>query len=520
MAGRNLFADQPVKGRNLFAETPAQPAQPQEISWGDVPSAALSNLGSSAGQFASDIAQPFLHPIDTAKALGNLGLGAVQKLIPGEQESEKYADAVGQFIADRYGSEEAFKQTIAKDPVGVLADFSTVLTGGGALAARAPGMAGKVGKIAQTAGKAVDPVNLAGKTAGVVGSKVVSPVVKTGLGVLTGTGGEAISEAVKAGRAGGETGRAFTDQMRGVAPVEDVVSDAKFALNQMKQERGEMYRAGMEGVKSDASVIDFKPIDKAVSKVMGTGEFKGEVIKPKAQGAMLEIAQAVEDWKKLDPAEFHTPEGLDALKQKIYDIGSSYDPMKEKQARAVADQVYNAIKGEIVKQAPEYADVMKGYERSSELIGDIEKTLSVNPKANVDTTVRKLQSVMRNNANTNYGRREDLARQLEQAGAANLFPRLAGQAMSSAAPRGLQGAGTGLAGLGMGAGIMSGTVNPASLALLPLTSPRAIGEVAYYGGKGAKLGRRAAELAAPIAGYGPRMGAYQSGRLAQELKGR
>lgn len=521
MAGRDLFAsDNAPKGRNLFAEPqPTPTAQPdQELSWSDVPMQAFSNIPSSAAQFAQDMATPFMEPVETAKALGNVGLGAIQKLIPGEQSSEKYADMVGQFIEDRYGSEDAFKNTIAKDPVGVLADFSTVLTGGGALAARAPGMAGKAGNIAKSAGLSIDPVNIAAKGASIANNRIAAPVTKTVLGTLTGAGGQAVGEAYKAGQSRSRQAQAFTDQMRGIAPVEDVVTSAKSALNEMKQQRAAQYRSGMGDVKARQEVIDFKPIDKAVSKVLETGQFKGQTIRPKAAGAMQEVFEAVENWKSLDPSEYHTPEGLDALKQQIYDIGSSYDPMTQKQARMVADQVYNSIKSEIVKQAPEYAKVMKDYEQASELINDIEKTLSVNPKANVDTTVRKLQSVMRNNANTNYGRRENLARELESMGATELFPALSGQAMSSPAPRGLQGAGTALSGLGIGAGIMSGGVSPLALSLLPLTSPRAVGELSYYTGRGADLAKRAAQNVAPAVSYGPRMGAVYSGRLTQELQ--
>ena len=46
-------------------------------------------------------------------------------------------------------------------------------------------------------------------------------------------------------------------------------------------------------------------------------------------------------------------------------------------ARRVADQAYQAIRGTIIKQAPEYADIMRGYEQASDQIREIEKTLSL-----------------------------------------------------------------------------------------------------------------------------------------------
>ncbi len=120
------------------------------------------NILPSAGRFASDMAQPFIHPIDTSRAVGNLAMGAVEKLIPGEQGHERYADQVGHFIKDRYGSFDAVKQTAMSDPVGMLADASGLLTGGGMLAARAPG---KIGKAMSGAGAAIDPLNVAANTA-------------------------------------------------------------------------------------------------------------------------------------------------------------------------------------------------------------------------------------------------------------------------------------------------------------------------------------------------------------------
>ena len=85
--------------------------------------------------------------------------------------------------------------------------------------------------------------------------------------------------------------------------------------------------------------------------------------------------------------------------------------------------------------------------------------------------MRKLQSLMRNNVNTNYGNRLELAGTLEDNGA-DIMNAVAGQAASSLTPRGLQGLAA------TGAGVAS-LANPATLAVLPFTSPRLMGELAY-----------------------------------------
>jgi len=124
------------------------------------PAEMVSNIPQSAYQFGREMVQPLLHPLQTAKALANLGMGVAEKAIPGEQEHEQYANQVGEFIRSRYGSMDSFKQTMMQDPVGVLADASMLLTGGGLAGARLPGIAGQVARGVQKAGTAIDPINV------------------------------------------------------------------------------------------------------------------------------------------------------------------------------------------------------------------------------------------------------------------------------------------------------------------------------------------------------------------------
>jgi len=187
------------------------------------------------------------------------------------------------------------------------------------------------------------------------------------------------------------------------------------------------------------------------------------------------LKSIIDDWGGSSPAKYHTPEGLDALKRAVGDIRES-TPYGTP-SRKVADSVYNAVKTEINKQAPTYAKTMKDYSEATELISEIEGAL-LNRKS-PDTAMRKLQSLMRNNVNTNYGRRAELAKALEAGGGQEIIPSLAGQSLSAIAPRGLQGA----VAAGTGA---SGLLNPALLAALPMQSPRLVGEVALKTGQAAK----------------------------------
>ncbi len=132
---------------------------------------------------------------------------------------------------------------------------------------------------------------------------------------------------------------------------------------------------------------------------------------------------------------------------------------------------------------------MKGYEEASGVIKEIEKTLSLNPKASVDTALRKLQSVLRDNVNTNYGRRAELVDFLTRAGAPHLMEKLAGQSLSSVSPRGLSRVIVG----GEGASALGALAlgHPGAAAALGggilTSSPRLVGGTAHLLGAASRL---------------------------------
>ena len=294
----------------------------------------------------------------------------------------------------------------------------------------------------------------------------IASVAKNTLGMTTGAGADTFSTAYRAGKDGSTT---FLDNMRGNVPMTDVLDSAKQALTNMRLARGAEYRTGMAGVAADKTVIDFAPIDKAINSISSMGSYKGQVLNKNAAGTVDEITGLVNQWKSLNPAEFHTPEGLDALKQAIGDIRDA--TQFGTPGRKAADSAYNAVKNEVAAQAPTYSKVMKDYTTASETLKEVERALSLGDKAAADTSMRKLQSLMRNNVNTNYGNRLGLAKTLEQNGA-DILPAVAGQAASSWTPRGLQGM------VATGAGVTS-LLHPPTLAALPFTSPRLMGEAAY-----------------------------------------
>lgn len=444
---------------------------------------AIKNTPSSAANLVKNTAQAVMHPIETATNIGMVGKGVMQKLgIMSGEDATPYADAVGKMLVDRYGSGEAIKKTLATDPIGMAADIATVLGGVELAGARIPGVAGQVSRAAGAVGRAVDPLTLAGK--GAVGA---GKLAAEGLGVTTGAGSDAIKIAAQAGAEGGAAGRAFRDAMSGADSGDAIVATAKQAVAGLRIQRGNIYRKEMGKIGADDTVLDFGKVDQAVEKVSGVKNFKGQDISPKTAGIRKEINDTIGAWKELDPKEFHTAEGLDALKQKIGNIRDATQFGTPE--RVVADNVYNAIKDTIVKQAPDYAKVMKGYQEASDEIREIEKTLSLNPKASIDTSLRKILSALRDNVNTNYGKRKELVGFLARSGATHLLQRIAGKSLSAAAPRGLaRSVASGEGVTALGALALGHPALAASMAAgIGLSSPALAGGAAYAAGAASRL---------------------------------
>ena len=464
-----------------------------ERSWGDVAGSAVQNLIPSTGRVIGGVAEAVMSPVKTARSLVDLGYGAIQNALPeslvnaigADKPSQELASNVGQFYKERYGSMPGFKEALATDPAGVAADAASVLTGGSLAAARVPGMS-RLAEGLKRSASAVDPLANVARGASAI-TRGAGSTAAALLGNTTGAGSEAIKQAYSAGRAGGSKADEFSSNMRGNVPMTDVLDAAKADLSVMQKMKSAEYNSNMASVRGSKEVIDFSGINKSLADAKAKVMYGSQVKNPQAAQALSSIQKEIGDWNKLDPAQYHTPEGMDALKQKIGGIVESI-PFEAKTARMVGNDVYNSVKSEITKQAPEYAKTMKDYVAASDQIKEIERALSLGQKSSVDTAMRKLQSLMRNNVNTNYGNRQALARQLEQMGGKDLMPALAGQALNSPTPRGLQSLGT------TGAiGATAALGNPSALGLIPLQSPRLVGEAALAAGKVARASRVGAD---------------------------
>lgn len=140
-----------------------QRSAPRDYTLSEIPLAAVSNLPRSAANFYGGMVDAVTSPIDTLMSVLDFGAGTLREVTPkgvrglidqldknpaAAERASETAKAAGNFYADRFGSIEGFKRALAEDPVGVLADFSTILSGGAAATTRMPAVSANLQRAA------------------------------------------------------------------------------------------------------------------------------------------------------------------------------------------------------------------------------------------------------------------------------------------------------------------------------------------------------------------------------------
>lgn len=466
-----------------------------QTSWQDVPGQAFKNIPQSTAQAVKDIVTPVMHPIETAKALGSIAIGGVEKLIPGKQKDESAYDSLIQMLDNRYGNTEAIKQTLSKDPVGALTDIASALQGGAGLVGKA-GKIGKAGQVASKLGNAVDPMLLVGKGIEKTGKAIGRPASQI-LGVTTGVGGEPIKKALQGGKD-------FTDALRGKIDETDIAKNAMGALGEIKAERGTEYTSKLDEISKISKEIDISPVKGKLDSLLSEYniartpeglDFSRSTLNRKAVGDIQDIVDTVDLWGS--KAGDLTPKGLDILKRKLDDFYS-----ESKNSSKFVTSLRNQVKDVLVKEVPEYADMTKGYAEVSGTIKEIEKALSLNNRSSLDTQMRKLLTTMKENPEY----RRNLVSKLVEKSGKQIDSQIAGNLMNQWVP-------SGFLGRSLAAGQTFALIqygDPLLYAALSATSPKIVGEFLNLIGKSAAVAKNVGKL--------PRKTMFQAGRAKEETE--
>ena len=489
--------------------------------WDTVAIDAAKNFGPSLYNYGADMVTAITNPVQTADTMLDLAAGGISNgieyatgmdLFP-ENKATATANVVGRHYKDRYGSWEGFKKGLSEDPVGVMSDLSLPVTGVAGLAARGPGLVGSLGRAGRIAGDFMDPISGAIRT-GRTGGRIVSSIA----GYSSGMGDEPARSIFNARRAGGEQAAAANRGMR-EPPRDELADDAFEKMRVRGRQARDQYQQEIAATKNSNARINWNNIFRSIydtirsnMTVQGNNFYGG----PETQAAIQRMLRTVQ--KYVNNPALHNLENLDALKQELALQQETIGAQPVRGAENINRHITNVIDGvreEIVRLEPSYATAMENFQTWKDLQREMRQALALNDKAAIDTVMRKLQSTMRNNVQTNYGSRTQLlddldtatvpavaARppQLNRPGApgrpaippGTLRAELAGQAANTWMPRGISRSGGAFA-IPAGIAALGATLatNPAYAALaapfIPAASPRVVGEVAGLLGDGARV---------------------------------
>jgi hypothetical protein len=302
---------------------------------------------------------------------------------------------------------------------------------------------------------------------GKYGTKILPEI----FGLTTGAGSSSIKQAVDAGKRGSKS---FLRSMRKGAETSDEIIDlAERDFKELGQQNYAKYKSQMDKI-GQVENVELKPIkdtfDRIVQEESG-GKFY--LVDDDTKKVIYKVSDMLDEFSKDTK---RTLQDFDDFKRAVGKISPKPEAGN---AKKVQGQIYNAIKGEIEKQAPVYSDIMKESADGLEKLTELKKTFSLGKKSSGDTVLRKLQSTTRNNVLTNYGKRQELLKELPHG--QEIADRISGQTLNALAPRGLEARTMSLLG---GGASLGGAFNPAYLIS---SSPRVVGELAYKSGQLSRL---------------------------------
>jgi hypothetical protein len=530
-------AKQIVDAKRAEKQQAQQAKEQQRIedrTWGQAGKEALVNIPQSAVGLVKNVGSAILNPLDTLEGVADvvtgyglnnniLGLGdkfkantqksieQIDKRIAQAQEKgnlkrvkelqatraefeglfKSYtdkSDGMTKMFKDRYGSWDATKNTLATDPAGLLLDASGVGGAGraGLSMAGKVNKLGQVGKLANTAGKfadTVNPISAVGK-----GTKAVGNMAASVLDTATArVGSSAFKGALTAGADSAQAfltrkqnpSKGFVEQMRGKGGYDDasIVELAKTKLLEAQKAKNNKYAKEMGDISGTRVSGAFDELNTIIKKAKDDyARTSGIVTDPAMMKFITDMEKRVTYFKKRP--QLHTIEGMDKLKQNLQGMVETL-PNEARAMRTAGSGISRGVSTAIGNANPKYKQTMSDYANSANMINnDFGRTLSLTNKATIDTTLRKLTSVTRNNVNTNFGQRLKSVQSLDEFGEVGaLIPQIIGNTFKGYAPRSI---GLPTAGVGAAGAVATGVASTGTAAAFLLAqSPRVIGEILY-----------------------------------------
>lgn len=482
----------------------------------DAATQTVKNIPASAASLLYGIASL---PIDVVKSITyqtptgttKVGIDIVKDLAAAAGMGDadgKTLSAVKDALSERYGGWDNVKRTLITDPVGFSADAS-ILAGGTGAALKFGGLT-KAGEALTAAGTKLDPLSFMVETArgtapsvrqalsARVGSipnvsETLGDITVTAAGFPSGVGGESLSALRQAGLTrpyGAPTTPAYEAAVAGMREPESVtrqtVNLATQSVRNLRNLASQEYKTARAQFGSQAQPINFDDIRQTVQDLRpenyGTYSRKNMPTSHRAWETMRDMVEDYASAIQKNPAKAD-PLAIDQFKKDLYERGSKVGGKFDTDSARIAREAYQGVRQKLIEADPLYEQMMKNYEAAQDELFQLENTFSLGGKqVRSDTANRKLLSIMRNDASTNYGDRLASAMRLAQLDpTGQLIPMLGGQMASSWTPRGISGL---TAGGAYGASTLFGVpLTAKALIGLPTLSPRFMGEAALASGR-------------------------------------
>ena len=315
-----------------------------------------------------------LSPKKTAETLGQIGGGIFQKLTGNEIQTPGLdrVNAIIDYEKNRYGGGNIYK-TIEQDPVGVAADASALLMGGGGLLRGAGSLAKSgrlagVGKDVMEIGAMVEPINALTSAAGSAFGKMVPESKLSGMYEKALKPPTTMKSATrqKLNRLGRELQLMPTS--KGVDQLESIIKQTDDKIASMITE------AGQTGAKIPAGRLM-----RNFGEAFRESQFSG--LPKTARNSVKKVFDEWVDKIKGGKTEY-TPQEVQKIKQTIYKelksqySSANYDTFKTQAIKGVAraakeslEEILPEIK-QLNKNDGDYIELMEVLQRSANRVGN------------------------------------------------------------------------------------------------------------------------------------------------------
>ena len=532
IASQSSVAQNLRDGRTPDSEISA--AEYAEMPWSEYLPRVAGNVGPSSYKALEGFASAVMNPIDTAKAIGNLGYGLSSKAVgaageamgyefdpKAKAEREAMADALIGNYADRYAGEKgSFWKGFAEDPASYAADLASVASLGAGSATKL----GTVGKFAANLDPVQAAINLTGKAATTAG-KIPPYLLMGAQSAASGVPLKTLNIAREVGLSGDPAKvDAFMKSLKGDPNFTgDTARALERAIDEMKEQASNSYMTSQATAFARTQPVDMTA-PAAARDTLYNMLNPNTVLRAPVTYKPSDVQAANDALFQIDSALTHpssagrTIQELDVVKKNIDNLTKQIEnPSLRGRVNDVAASLVNSMS----ETDPAYGDMMRGWQEYHEQLNNVRKDFGSSQMSDAAKS-RKISRAF----NSKYG--DEMFSKLEGVPSGqNLRYSIAGDAMNE-----LFGdrANSAIATLGGPVGALAfGATHPGVLAAAvpgALTSSPKLGAYSQYAlGKAERavndrVGRARGYITAPVSNVVSQVGSAVDDRQGRKSGGR